>query len=132
VAPEDAALRSGGSVPLSSWSIGCIRLALRLKGGDVAGMTITEKIRAILNEDVGPIDFCHGGVPGGTSDGRFSEFELDCLDWGVMYGIAFAIARAEDPFEGMASVASRALEAARPVCAEFAGVPFHWEARRAG
>ncbi len=57
--------------------------------------------------DPGPLEHAHKPITGAT------EFELDALDWGVMYGVAYGIARGEDPFEPGNAVENRALTAAR-------------------
>jgi hypothetical protein len=43
------------------------------------------------------------------------------MTWGTYYGIAFGIARHEDPFEPHEAVASRALHAAWPIYLEHSG-----------
>lgn len=46
-------------------------------------------------------------------DGQLTPFELDLRSWGLTVGIAYGIARGEDPYESDEDVARRALEAAR-------------------
>lgn len=53
-------------------------------------------------------------VPNGEAVAR-------ALDWGWIYGLAFGIARAEDPFEPINKVEKRANAAARPVYTEYVG-----------
>jgi hypothetical protein len=43
----------------------------------------------------------------------FSDFELDMNDWGLAFGVAFAIARGERPYAPAEDVAALALEAAK-------------------
>ena len=40
---------------------------------------------------------------------------MDLRDWGMTFGLAYGIARGEDPYESNESVAQRALDAARMV-----------------
>ena len=51
--------------------------------------------------------------------GELSEFELDLGDWGFTYGVAWAIARTQNPDESDHSVAERALVAAGEVFREY-------------
>lgn len=60
-----------------------------------------------------------------------SDLELDLLDWGFTYGAAWALARAQDPDEPAASVADRALRAAREVFGLYCGEN-DWEDRIGG
>jgi hypothetical protein len=59
--------------------------------------------------------------PWGRRD--LSTFEMDVRDWALVVGVAYGIARSEDPFESFESVADRALEAARAAYARWAGAP---------
>ena len=52
---------------------------------------------------------------------RMSDLELDLADWGFTYGVAWAVARAQDPHESDDSVAERALAAAREVFRLYCG-----------
>lgn len=52
---------------------------------------------------------------------KLSRFESDLRDWGLIFGLAVAVARAEDPFESWASVTARATEAAKTVFASWTG-----------
>ena len=56
-----------------------------------------------------PVSDNEEGAPG------LSALELDLSDWGFTYGVAWAVARAQDPHEPDASVAQRALAAAQEV-----------------
>ena len=49
------------------------------------------------------------------------EFELDMRDWGFTYGVAYGIARGEDPYEPEELVRDRAIEAARLAWQRWAG-----------
>ena len=82
-------------------------------------MTLQEKVRAILrNDDTGDGLI---GVAGKRPGIQLTEFELDLRDWGIIYGIAFGLARTEEPCESIESVARRAFEAARTVHIEWGG-----------
>jgi uncharacterized BrkB/YihY/UPF0761 family membrane protein len=52
---------------------------------------------------------------------RLSSLELDLSDWGFTFGVAWAVARAQDPHEPDASVAQRALAAAEDVFHVYCG-----------
>jgi uncharacterized BrkB/YihY/UPF0761 family membrane protein len=52
---------------------------------------------------------------------RLSALELDLSDWGFTYGVAWAVARAQDTHEPDASVAQRALAAAQEVFHTYCG-----------
>lgn len=83
-------------------------------------VTVQDKVRAILRlEDTGR------GF-GSVAEQRpkvehLSTWERDLVDWGAVYGLAFGIARAEDPFEAHEDVADRALAAAWPAYLEWSG-----------
>jgi hypothetical protein len=70
------------------------------------------------------LDFLHSRpvLPAGESLG---EFEYDLVDWGSLYGVAYGIARGEDPWESNADVAERAFDAAWAVWDSWAGGEFH-------
>ena len=59
---------------------------------------------------------------------RMSDLELDLGDWGFTYGVAWAVARAQDPHESDEKVAARALAAARQVFRLYCGED-GWEER---
>jgi uncharacterized BrkB/YihY/UPF0761 family membrane protein len=59
---------------------------------------------------------------------RMSDLELDLGDWGYTYGVAWAVARAQDPHESDESVTARALAAARQVFRLYCGED-GWEER---
>jgi hypothetical protein len=71
-------------------------------------------------------DAAHDGMLSPVSDdeegvARLSDLELDLSDWGFTYGVAWAVARAQDPHEADASVAQRALAAAQEVFRMYGG-----------
>jgi len=83
-------------------------------------MSLHEKVRAIVMQDDtgdGPISAA------GRQPGAFDFFATDCeaamRAWGCVYGMAFGLARCEEPCESIESVAERAYEAAWPVFVEF-------------
>ncbi len=83
-------------------------------------MTLEEKVYEMLVRDEGvgtesTVGRCQEWAPGGLS-----EFEMDLLDWGCAFGIAFGLARAEEPCESNVSVGQRALEAARAAHVRYA------------
>jgi hypothetical protein len=47
-----------------------------------------------------------------TTGKNLSEFESECRDWGFVYGLAYGMARGEDPYESTGSVSIRAMGAA--------------------
>ncbi len=73
---------------------------------------LAERVHAAMAaEDSSALD--HGGTyPTKPDEAYLSTFELDCREWGIMYGFAYGIARGEDPYESVQSVGERALEAA--------------------
>ena len=48
-----------------------------------------------------------------------TEFEMDCRDWGFVFGVTYAIARGEEPYESDDSVCERAMTAAREAFSRF-------------
>jgi hypothetical protein len=48
-----------------------------------------------------------------------TAFESNCRDWGFTFGVAYGIARGEEPYESEDSVCERAMTAAREVFARF-------------
>ena len=78
----------------------------------MASMTLQERLHAMLSEQGprGPVHHCQGQVPG--EDG-LTGWERDLLDWGFVYGAAFALARLEEPFEREEDVVERAVAPAR-------------------
>lgn len=56
---------------------------------------------------------------------QLGELEQDCLDWGAIYGLAFALIREEDPWETPASVAARADAAAWERWGDWSSGTFH-------
>ena len=90
---------------------------------DSTAMSLEEKLRSILMADdtgKGPIGQC-GAWPRWAEDIYLTETEADLRDWGLVYGMAFAIAREQDPWESVESVAKRALEPAQRAYRQWGG-----------
>jgi hypothetical protein len=64
-----------------------------------------------------------------------TAFEADCRDWGFTFGVAYGIARGEDPYESEDRVCERALTTAREVFSRFSQADIFtehaWSADRA-
>lgn len=87
--------------------------------------TTEEKLRSLLSQNGeahhGPTEELHGvAARGGTS---LTEWELDLLDWGFVYGMAFALCRDEEPWESLENVSRRAHDVAREAHVSWGGVP---------
>jgi len=84
--------------------------------------TLIEKVYTALSEEhtfgTGPLEVA-GQFPRTPDERSLSQFELDCRDWGLAVGIAYGIARGEDPYEAEKSVTERALAAARDAYARW-------------
>ncbi len=83
-------------------------------------MTLAQKVRAVLARDdtgEGPVALVEKKLGPGPHPDR----DLDIGAWGVTYGIAFGVARTENPFESDEEVGKRAMEAAWPLFIEFNG-----------
>jgi hypothetical protein len=52
-------------------------------------------------------------------DPGLTDFEADCRDWGFVFGLAYGIARGEEPYESDQSVCERAMTASREVFSRF-------------
>jgi hypothetical protein len=80
---------------------------------------ITERIRALLSlDDTDGVLEILDKHPRAV---ELSEFERDLREWGFVFGMAFAIARAEDPWETNRSVAARALMPAFAAYTDWSG-----------
>lgn len=79
--------------------------------------TVAEKVCSLLAGEEAPIVArCHDVV-----GGSFSEYELDLLDWGLVFGMSYALTRIEEPCETARSAAWRAKEAAIAAFAAWGG-----------
>jgi len=56
-----------------------------------------------------------------TNHIELSRFEMDCMDFGLVYGLVWAMARGEDPYETQHSVGERAQSASREVWVRWNG-----------
>lgn len=74
-------------------------------------MTLADKLRAVLARDDtgnGPIGLAASTLGSGPHPDR----DLDICTWAVMFGIAWGIARSENPFESDDAVGERSLDCA--------------------
>ncbi len=87
-------------------------------------LTLTEKVYGALAADHGSgawdVHRASARYPKHSGDG-LTSFELECRDWGLAFGIAYGIARGEDPFEPEERVCERAMTAARDAFARWGG-----------
>ncbi len=87
-------------------------------------MTLEEKVYSAITAE-SPTGLLCARVAVGSypacGDELLSPFELDCRDWGFAFGVAYGIARGEDPFEADHQVAERALQAARTAFLRWGG-----------
>jgi hypothetical protein len=89
---------------------------------DAISMKLTEKVSTVLaavagNGFVDPVQTI--SVYPRTADRGLTDFEADCRDWGFVFGLAYGIARGEEPYESDDSVCERAMTAAREVFSRF-------------
>lgn len=80
---------------------------------------LESRVRAVVMSDASGVEGLYNSPAGAPDEG---ETATRAMDWGWIYGLAYAIARAEDPFEPIPDVEGRANAAARPVFAEYVGV----------
>ena len=59
----------------------------------------------------------------GAAGGELSEREIDMMDWGFAFGVAWAVARDQDPGAPEELVSVRALEATQAVYEAYRGSP---------
>lgn len=71
-----------------------------------------QRVYAMIAVDRGPIEYAHEGWEQ-QSKTPLSAFELNIRDWSLMLGLAYAIARGEDPYAPDDATAEKAIEAAR-------------------
>ncbi len=90
---------------------------------------LAEKAYGLLTPDTSPSTWAwtHPGIP----NGQLPERELDIHDWGLMFGLTFAIARGEDPYESVESVGARAMRSAEAAFREWHGGDLDLTPRRA-
>lgn len=88
----------------------------------MTALTLTEKVYGVLAADhgFGVSDLFHAVARYPRhGDNGLTNFEMDCRGWGLAFGIAYGIARGEDPFEPEESVSARAMTAARDAFARW-------------
>lgn len=88
-------------------------------------MTLADRIYTVLIREpaVGddtPLEAA-GTYPARPADECLTPFELDCRDWGFVFGIAYGIARGDDPWEPDEEVLARAHAAAREAFQRWGG-----------
>jgi hypothetical protein len=59
----------------------------------------------------------------GARAGGLAEHEIDMMDWGFAYGVAWAVARSQDPAAREEVVSERALQATQAVYEAYRGSP---------
>jgi len=59
----------------------------------------------------------------GTQAGGLADHEVDMMDWGFAYGVAWAVARSQDPAAREEVVSERALQATEAVYEAYRGSP---------
>ena len=96
--------------------------------GDAQGQDLVEIVSRALRNDAAYDGMLEPIAPGDAEAARLSELELDIGDWGFAYGVAWAVARGQDPQESDESVAARALDAALQVFRIYCGSE-GWEER---
>ena len=82
---------------------------------------LVEVVARALQNDVAYDGMLKPIAAGEEEAARLSDLELDIGDWGFTYGVAWAVARAQDPQEPDESVAARALDAALQVFRLYCG-----------
>jgi len=87
-------------------------------------MSLEEKVRAIITQaDTGEGPVGTAGRQPCRHGYMATDLEAGMRAWGCVYGIAFGLARSEEPCEPIESVAERAYEAAWPAFLAFNGGP---------
>ncbi len=89
---------------------------------------LVEIVARALRNDAAYDGMLHPIAAGEEQAARLSELELDIGDWGFTYGVAWAVARGQDPHEPDDAVAARALDAALRVFRMYCGAQ-GWEER---
>lgn len=89
-------------------------------------LTLAEKVYGLLALEgfQDPQTFMGPKAPKGE---YFSELEQDLANWGLTFGMAYGIARGEDPYEDAQRVGERSLQAATEAYKRFCGPEgFDW------
>lgn len=90
----------------------------------MAQLTLLEKLRGVMTGDdatAGLLDPCWSYPGKGVNSRDLTDLEDRLRTWGCFYGVAFGLARSEEPCESAESVGRRAYEAARVVFEDFIG-----------
>ena len=79
--------------------------------------TLADRVYCIVAKEPllgggGVLECCHGPIQERFGTPYMRCYDMDLIDWGLACGLAFALARLEDPCEGEESVATRAQQAA--------------------
>lgn len=77
------------------------------------------RVRGALDDDQGTEGLFGNPASAAVRD----DAEANIQAWGYVYGLAYAIAKAEDPYEPASEVAARARAAALPIYAGYVGDP---------
>ncbi len=85
---------------------------------------LAARVQSILRTESGFTDPLPDAALGLFGNVEFTERERDLLDWGAVVGLAFGLARMEDPCESLESVGSRALDAALGAYEGYGEVPY--------
>jgi hypothetical protein len=87
---------------------------------------IVDKLRSVLFIDdtrktPGPVQTSVSRYPKWHRDIQLTETELDLKDWGVVYGMTFALLREKNPWHSLALVCHQAVDIAWRVYVEWGG-----------
>jgi hypothetical protein len=94
-------------------------VAAQCRTGDASALT--DKVQSLVDEagpDVGGLDG-HAWLHEPSWMNDLTDREANIAAWGWVYGIAYGIARGEDPYERPSAVVARAYEAAVPVYRDY-------------
>jgi hypothetical protein len=75
------------------------------------------RVRGALEDDQGTEGLFGSPASAAVRD----DAEANIQAWGYVYGLAYAIAKAEDPYEPASEVGARARAVALPIYAEYVG-----------
>ena len=87
-------------------------------------LTLLERLESTV-EGVEAMETCWDYPSRAVHTRDLTDFEDHLQDWGTIYGMAYVLARMEDPFESSESVAKRAFEAAKHVFEDYVGERLH-------
>jgi hypothetical protein len=76
-----------------------------------APTTLEERVRGVIGAEMAtdrPLTLACEGLPENSEGRMLSTYEWGLLDWAALAGMAFGIARMEEPCESLESVARRA------------------------